>query len=331
MRIGLLDIDNHSAKKKRGATIFPNIALAKISRYHKMQGDDVEWAQPIFGSYDIIYASKIFNFSPDFNRLEYHADKFILGGTGYDLTSELPEEIDRLQPDFSIYPNVPDDVAYGFLTRGCPNHCKWCVVPRKEGKVRAYMDIEEIAIEGRTNIVLMDNNILALPDYAHEQFDKIIRNGYRVDFNQALDARLVTDEFAKQLAQIRWMGSRIRFGCDTTAQIDHCERAIALINAHGYNGEYILYAMLNDNFTECYNRLMYWWRRNNELKQEHRANIHTYAPPFRDPCNPNRPIPKWQKDMATWASKHQVYQVTDFDNFEPRKGFKCINYKNRLA
>jgi hypothetical protein len=139
MRIGLLDIDNHSAKKKRGATIFPNIALAKISRYHKMQGDDVEWAQPIFGSYDIIYASKIFNFSPDFNRLEYHADKFILGGTGYDLTSELPEEIDRLQPDYSIYPNVPDDVAYGFLTRGCPNHCKWCVVPKKDGKSGCYI------------------------------------------------------------------------------------------------------------------------------------------------------------------------------------------------
>ena len=134
--------------------------------------------------YDIIYMSKVFNFSPDDTYI-YDADEIVKGGTGYDPASQLPEEIDRLQPDYSIYPNVPKDTAYGFLTRGCPNKCKWCVVPKKEGAIRPYMDVDEIAIEGRRKLVLMDNNILAAGDYCIEQLKKIIERGYRVDFNQA--------------------------------------------------------------------------------------------------------------------------------------------------
>ena len=149
----------------------------------------------------------------------YSFSELVKGGTGYNITSALPDEIDRLQPDYSIYPTIPTDTAYGFLTRGCPNKCPWCVVPRKEGKVRPYMDCDEIAIEGRKNLVLMDNNILAAGDYAVEQFEKIIERGYHVDFNQAMDARIVTPDFAKLLGRMKWINSRIRFGCDTTPQI----------------------------------------------------------------------------------------------------------------
>ena len=217
MKIGLVDVDGHAKKKKWGATIYPNLALCKIARYHKQQGDDVEWAFP-FEHYDVVYMSKVFNFSPD-DTTVYQADKIVKGGTGYDIKSQLPDEIDRLQPDYSIYPNIPSDTAYGFLTRGCPNKCPWCVVPRKEGRIRPYMDCDEIAIEGRTKLVLMDNNILAAGDYAVQQLEKIIERGYRVDFNQALDARLVTDEYARLLARIKWIDRRIRFGCDTKGQI----------------------------------------------------------------------------------------------------------------
>lgn len=324
MNIGLVDIDGHAKKKKWGATVYPNLALAKIARYHKQQGDHVEWAVP-FIHYDKVYMSKVFNFSLD-DRSCYDADEIIRGGTGYDINSQLPTEIDRLQPDYSIYPNVDKKTAYGFLTRGCPNRCPWCVVPHKEGKIRPYMDIDEIAIEGRTNIVLMDNNILAAGDYAVQQLNKIIERGYRIDFNQALDARLVTDEYAKLLAQCRWIERRIRFGCDTPKQIEECERAIGLINANGYRGEYFLYTMLNDNFDECYSRIMYWWERNQRQKIEKRRHIYPFAQPYRDPSNPNRPIPQWQKDMAFWVNKHQVFQMTDFAGFEPRKGFKCKQY-----
>lgn len=323
-KIGLVDIDGHAKKKKWGATIYPNIALCKIARYHKQQGNTVEWALP-FIHYDMIYMSKIFNFSPDDITI-YDADEIIKGGTGYDITSQLPEYIDMLQPDYTIYPDIPSNTAYGFLTRGCPNHCKWCVVPRKEGHIRPYMDVDCIAIENRNNLVLMDNNILAAGSYAINQLHKIIERGYRVDFNQALDARLVDDEFAKLLAKVRWIHSRIRFGCDTHSQIQDCERAMSLINSHGFKGEYFLYTMLNDNFRECYTRLSYWWKRNHECREDHLPNIYPYAQPYRDPDNPHRPIPEWQLDMARWVNKHHIFQITNFPSFQPRKGFKCVEY-----
>lgn len=329
MKIGLIDVDGHAKKKKWGATIYPNLALCKIARYHKQKGDAVEWALPFY-HYDIIYKSKVFNFSPD-DLTYYDADTIIKGGTGYDITSHLPEEIDRTQPDYSIYPHIPSNTAYGFLTRGCPNKCKWCVVPRKEGHIRPYMDCEEIAIEGRTNLVLMDNNILAAGEYAKEQLEKIISKGYRIDFNQALDARLVTDDFASLLAQCKWIDRRIRFGCDTKAQIAECEKAMEMINSYGYRGEYFLYTMLNDNFQECYNRINYWWNKNKELREGLSYHVLPYAQPYRDPDNPNRPIPQWQKDMAQWVNKHQIFNVTTFADFSPRKGFRCGEYLKTLG
>lgn len=287
MKIGLVDVDSHARKKKWGATIYPNLALAKIARYHIERGDEVEW---VFGfeHYDRIYMSKIFNFSPD-DTTCYDADEIVKGGTGYDIYSKLPDEIDRLQPYYDIYPNLPKDTAYGFLTRGCPNKCKWCVVPRKEGKIVPYMDVDEIAIEGRKKLVLMDNNILAAGDYCTEQLQKIIERGYRIDFNQAMDARLVNEDNAKLLAQVRWIDGRIRFGCDTHPQIKDCERAMALINANGFRGHYFLYTMLNENFDECYDRIHYWWVRHHETREQHLPNIYPYAQPYRNPDKPNTP------------------------------------------
>lgn len=329
MRIGLIDIDGHAKKKKWGATVYPNLALCKIASYHKSNGDTVEWAIP-FIHYDIIYKSKVFNFTPD-DLTIYDADKIIKGGTGYDIESRLPDEIDRLQPDYSIYPHIPKDTAYGFLTRGCPNKCAWCVVPRKEGKIKPYMDIDEIAIEGRNKIVLMDNNILAAGDYAKQQLQKIIDRGYRVDFNQALDARLVNDEFARLLAQVKWIHGRIRFGCDTHAQIAECERAISMINGNGYRGEYFLYTMIGgkSDFKESFERVHYWWVRNHECCEKHLPNIYPYAQPYRDPYNSRYTPPMWQLDMARWVNKHQIFQITDFKDFSPRKGFRCEYYLDK--
>lgn len=331
MKIGIVDVDCHGAKKKWGATVYPNIALAKIARYHKERGDEVEWALP-FEHYDILYMSKIFNFTPDIG-IAYNADKIIKGGSGYDIYSKLPDDIDRLQPDYSIYPNVPNDTAYGFLTRGCCRTCRWCIVPRKEGKVKPYMDIDEIAIEGRTNIVLMDNNILAAGDYCTAQLDKIIERGYHIDFNQAMDARLVNEDNAKLLAKIKWINGRIRFGCDTHAQIKDCERAIKLINANGFRGEYFLYTMIGgkNDFKECYDRLHYWWERLQDfrLNKVGRA-VYAYAQPYRDPDKKNTP-PIWQLDMARWVNKRMIFCTTDFKDFSPRKGFRCEAYLKQYS
>ena len=122
MKIGLVDVDGHAKKKKWGATIYPNLALCKIARYHKQKGDEVEWAIPFY-HYDIIYMSKVFNFTPD-DLTAYDADQIVKGGTGYDISSQLPDEIDRLQPDYSIYPNIPwlseqVPLVRGSAKRGC--------------------------------------------------------------------------------------------------------------------------------------------------------------------------------------------------------------------
>lgn len=326
MLIGLVDVDGHAKKKKWGATIYPNLALAKIARYWRNRGGQIEWATPM-KHYDIIYMSKVFNFSPDDTYI-YDADEIVKGGTGYDPASQLPEEIDRLQPDYSIYPNVPKDTAYGFLTRGCPNKCKWCVVPKKEGAIRPYMDVDEIAIEGRRKLVLMDNNILAAGDYCMEQLEKIIERGYRVDFNQALDARLVTEEVAQLLARVKWLdNNRIRFGCDTHGQIAECERAMQLINKHGFTGQYFLYTMLTNDFKECYERIVYWWHRTQETRASHQGRyVYPHAQPYRDPSNPRHIIPQWQKDMARWVNKKAHFVAHSFEEFEPRKGFRCKQY-----
>lgn len=305
MKIGLVDVDG-----KR----FPNYAMMKISAYHKMQGNSVEWANNLM-PYDVIYKSKIFKFSQEDNTC-YNCNDIVLGGTGYSLTDTLPECIDNMQPDYSIYPFIDSKTAYGFLTRGCPNKCRWCVVPIKEGAVKPYRDVEEIATAGRTNLILMDNNILA-SDYGLEQIEKIIKNRYRIDFNQALDARLVTEEIAKMLAKIRWI-SHIRFGCDTPQQIVECENAMRMIDKYRENpARYLMYAMIDGTIKEAYDRISHF--RDNK-------RVRIVAQPYRDFNNPKQVIPQWQKDMARWAMRRELYASTDFKDFLPRKNFKCNQY-----
>ena len=305
MNIGLIAVDSS----------FPNLALMKIARFHRSRGDTVEWYTP-FDHYDKVYMSKVFSYTEDYGQYITNAKEIIKGGTGYDLTTTLPDEIDRLQPDYSIYPSIDKKTAYGFLTRGCPNRCKWCVVPKKEGNVKPYMDVDDIAIDGRTNLILMDNNILA-SDYGLQQIQKIVDRRYRVDFNQALDARLVTPEIGKLLAQVRWL-TFIRLGCDTPKQIEDCERAMALIDAHRkVPGYYLMYTMISDDMEEAYHRLSHF--RDNK-------RVRIVAQPFRDINNPRQVIPQWQQDMARWAMRREFWIASDFKDFSPRIGFKCGEY-----
>jgi hypothetical protein len=226
--------------------------------------------------------------------------------------------MEYMTPYYSIYPSVDKKTAYGFITRGCPNKCKWCVVPRKEGNVRPYMDVDDIAVNGRTNLILMDNNILA-SEYGLEQIQKIIDRKYRVDFNQALDARLITDDIAKLLAKVRWIDV-IRFGCDTPKQVKECEKAMQLIDKHrGKPASYLMYTMIGNDSDEAFARLSYW-------RPYKRVRI--VAQPFRDIDNPKQIIPQWQKDMARWAMRREIYATCEFKDFEPRKGFKCGEYFN---
>lgn len=305
MKIGLIAVDSNH----------PNLALMKISAWHKSQSDSVGWYNP-FDQYDIVYMSKIFSFTPDYGQWITNTKHIRKGGTGYDIYSMLPEEMEYVTPDYSLYPSIDNKTAYGFLTRGCPNKCKWCVVPRKEGNIRPYMDIEDIAVQGRTNIILMDNNVLAC-DYGLEQIQKIIDKNYRIDFNQAIDARLITEDIAKLLAKIRWIDV-IRLGCDTPKQIAECEKAMYLIDTYrGKPMQYLMYTMIDKDINEAYHRLAHF--RTNK-------RVRIVAQPFRDIDNPRQIIPQWQNDMARWAMRREIYTQCDFKDYEPRKGFKCREY-----
>ena len=309
MKVGLIDVDGHN---------FPNLALMKLSAYHKAKGDEVEWYSP-FDDFDTVYMAKVFTHTPDYTQVIANAKSIIKGGTGYDVTSRLPEEAETITPDYTLYPYIDRKTAYGFLTRGCIRKCPWCIVPRKEGTIRPYQDVDEIAVDGRTNLVLMDNNILAAGDYGKAQLRKIAERGYRIDFNQAMDARLVTDEIAEVLAQIKWL-QYIRFGCDTPMQIGECEKAIALIQSYGYTGAFFLYTILRGDIAECFERVNHW------RDKRFGGRVRPFSQPELDFTTTKQVIPQWQKDMAHWCNKKTCYFGCEFEDFSPRRGFKCKQY-----
>lgn len=224
MNIGLHDAEREHFKHKT----FPNLALMKISAWHKSQGDTVEWWNPLY-RYDRVYSSKVFDFT-QYNP--YLPEDTIRGGTGYrdlPLNLELPPEIDRMFPDYSIYPEC--DYAIGYLTRGCIRNCRWCIVPRKEGKIRPYRTWREIVRSDTDKLVLMDNNVLAC-DHGIGQMEKLIGSGCRIDLNQGMDARLVDDHIAEILSHLTWIRF-IRFSCDQKSQIDPIRKTIDLLGKHG--------------------------------------------------------------------------------------------------
>ena len=224
MQIGLHDAEMEHIKGK----IFPNYALMKISAWHKAQGDNVEWWNPL-KRYNHIFSSKVFDFTPE---NPYLPENTIRGGTGYadvPLEQTLSPLIDEMFPDYSIYPAC--DYAIGYITRGCPNNCRWCVVPSKEGEIKPYRSWRQLIRPDSKKLVLMDNNILA-SDFGIAQLESLVGSGYAIDLNQGMDARLVDERVAKILAGLKWI-KYIRFSCDQQAQIEPIMRTAELLGKYG--------------------------------------------------------------------------------------------------
>lgn len=194
MKIGLVDMDNMN--KKRIA--FPNLPLMKLSAYHKARGDCVEWWVAL-DKYDIVYKSKVFDFTPEIDYAP-QAARVVEGGTGYGLGNSLPDEIEHIMPDYSIYPQF--QAAYGFLTRGCPRACPFCIVAPKEGSQSLKVaDLSEFW-SGQRQIKLLDPNLLACEDH-EDLLRQLIDSGARVDFTQGLDIRLVNERNAELIRNVR--------------------------------------------------------------------------------------------------------------------------------
>ena len=192
IRIGLIDVDSHN---------FPNLCLMKLSAYHKAQGHQVCFWNPLF-YFDVVYKSRVFTdtYSKD-NITVRNAGQVIKGGTGYGPGPDLPDEIEHSYPDYSLYPQY-SETAYGFLSRGCPRGCGFCIVGGKEGrKSRKVADLSEFW-RGQREIKLMDANLLACPD--HESLLlQLARSRALVDFSQGLDIRLITRDNVALLNQVR--------------------------------------------------------------------------------------------------------------------------------
>lgn len=240
-KIGLIDVDGHN---------YPNLALMKISAYHKSIGDSVEWWWGMH-QYDIVYMSKVFDstYSPDIPE-PVNAKTVIKGGTGYDKKLVLPDVVEHMCPDYSLYPEFTKDTAFGFLSRGCPNNCPFCGVCEKEGRVsRKVADLNEWWT-GQKNIVLMDPNLLACKEHM-SLLDQLAESKAWVDINQGFDARLLTQENIHAIKRVRI--KEIHFAWDLMKNSEKILKGLNLWkkegkkNAHGKWGT--VYTLVNFNAT----------------------------------------------------------------------------------
>ncbi len=300
MKIGLIDVDSHN---------FPNLALMKISAYHKAQGDEVEWWWG-WGEYDRVYKSKVFDdtYSHDLPD-PVNAKEIIKGGTGYCLDNKLPDEIEHMYPDYSLYPELTKDTAYGFLSRGCPRGCPFCIVKDKEGR-KAYKvaDLSEWW-SGQKNIVLCDPNLLACREHM-DLLKQLADSKAWVDMNQGVDARMLTEANIEALNRVKI--KNIHFAWDLMDQSDavlkglNLYREIGKRSSHGAFGA--VYVLTNFNTT----------------MEENLYRVYTLRDLGYDPYimiydKPH--APREVKMLARWCNNKIVFKSTKrFEDFDPRRG-----------
>ena len=315
MKIGLYDVDSRN---------FPNLALMKLSAYHKSIGDEVEMYFPLT-HYDKVYVSKVFG--DEYSQFDYtaiNADIIEYGGTGFAITIEngrevyhkdkdisLPYEIEHIYPDYSLYPELTKNKAYGFLTRGCCNNCDFCIVSKKEGICSTKVaDLSEWW-NGQKDIVLLDPNILACKD-REELLRQLIESGARVEFNQGLDARFITKEIAELLKQIKT--KIVHFAFDYMKNEDRIIKGLEtyrdIVQLNTRNT--IVYILVNYNTT--FEEDMYRIKKVQELGLT--PDIRIYR---------KQSAPAILRDLQRWCNNRFIYRsVPDFFDYVPRVDGKTI-------
>lgn len=298
MRIGLIDVDGK----------YPNFALMKISAYHKIKGDHVEWADRIFGDYDKVYSSKVFTFTPDYEYIGLRTKEIHKGGTGYDISSVLPDHIEQMDPDYSIYPKC--NFSIQFFSRGCIRNCPFCLVREKEGWIRS-VDPVKLNPNGEW-IEVMDNNFFANPNWKGA-IAWLITSRQPVNL-LGVDVRLMNEEQAYWLNKLK-LKQKIKIAWDLP-KMDLTEK-LKEITRYIKPHKLTCYVLVGFDSTieQDLHRL-------NTLKK---LKITPFVLPYRDFKNERTPS-NYEIDLARWANRRQLFNSFDFEDYEPRKGFKCREY-----
>ena len=291
MKIGLIDVDSHN---------FPNLALMKLSSYHKSKGDAVEWWNGL-KHYDRVYQSKVFDdtYTKD-NEFCVNADEIVKGGTGYDLKNKLPEEIEHAYPDYSLY--GIKNTAYGFLTRGCFRGCPFCIVKEKEGNVHTVAEVGEFW-KDQKRIVLMDSNITASKE-CKEHFRALAKTKAIVDFEGGLDIRCMDDEKANLLNQIRVKEIHFAWDCYEDKVTLEKLKQYAKVAKHKPHGAWATVYVLTNFNTEIEQDL----ERIYKLKE---LDIDPYVMIYDKPN-----APKEIKKMQRWCNAKWIFRSTEWSDYK---------------
>ncbi len=295
MKIGLVDVDSHN---------WPNLCLMKLSAYHKAQGDTVEWWRPA-GWYDLVYKSRVFTdtYSKD-NIYIANAGQVIRGGTGYGPGPNLPDTVEHTFPDYAIYPQF-SNTAYGFLTRGCPNHCPFCIVSGKEGRKSVQVaDLSEFWTNQR-EIKLLDANLLACSD--HERLlVQLAESRALVDFSQGLDIRLITPDNVALLNKVRTKAVHFAWDNPNVDLTPHFQRFLELTNIKSDRRRRV-YVLTNYNST--HGQDLY------RIDTLRRIGYDPYVMVYERPS-----APAITRHLQRWVNNKRIFHtVTNFADYAPAR------------
>ena len=289
MNVCLIDVDSK----------IPNVALMKLSTYHKKHGDTVKLGyDPLFDKPDLCYASKIFDFTPE---PEYWPDCEIRkGGPGYDVhaTIDIPD-YDRITPDYTLYPGYP--YAIGRFTRGCPNRCPWCVVWRMDGNdIRKVADLADFWT-GQETVRLLDDNIMADEEIFMDACRQLQGAGVRVIWD-ALDIRKVNDRTAAALASVK-QEKRIHFAWDGHAQDKAVRIGVETLERNGIKPwRLMFYVLVGFNTSREYDM--------ERITTIESLGANAFVMPY-DKADP------YQKHLARWCNNKIIFRKTSFDEYIP--------------
>ncbi len=296
MNIGLIDVDSHG---------FPNLAIMKISAFHKSKGDMVRWAG--FEDNDATYISKIFTFSEEPSSTFGKLGEIIKGGTGYDVKKTLPEEIESCDPDYSIY-KYPFSIQ--FFSRGCIRHCPFCIVNEKEGYIKPVTPTK-LNPKGKW-IEVLDNNFFANPEWK-SAVDYLMKASQPVNFH-GVDVRIMNEEQAFYLNTLKLKG-QIHIAWDLP-KLDLREK-LTEVTKYIKPNKLMCYVLIGFNST--IDEDLYRIETLRELK------IDPFIMPYRSVENKIEPN-QYCKDLARYVNNKALFNSMRFKDYRPRNGFKCSEY-----